>query len=117
MEAKQLGITDESFIQPLNQVLVDITPKLPQSESRPNEPAKSLQESLDTLFPEQQREEKNLQKAKEILGPVAIEFTSEQLKETIVEVQFLVESWLDDFEREVFGGQTLKELLHEKGGL
>lgn len=117
MEATQLIITDEAFIQPLNEVLTDNTPKPPEAETSPKEPNKSFQESLDHLFPEQKREERDIRQAKEVLGPIAAEFSNEHLKDVIIEVRYLAESWLDDFERDIFGGKTLNELLHEKGGL
>ena len=71
--------------------------------------------SLDELFPEQEYEEKAVKRAKEILGLLSDEFTAEQLKDVVAEVQFLVSTWLDDFEKNIFDGLTLQELLHEKG--
>ena len=58
-----------------------------------------------------------MQKAKELLGKLATEFTPEQLKGTIIEMQYMAESWLDDLEKDIFKGLTLKEVLHEKGGV
>ena len=75
----------------------------------------SFKESLENLFPEQQYQEKSIQKAKEVLETLADEFTAEHLKDVVTEIQYLAESWLDDFERKIFDGKTLKELLHEKG--
>ena len=72
--------------------------------------------SIDDLFPEQ-RYDKRIQKAKELLGPLSGAFTADQLKDIVTEIQFLCESWLDDFEQTIFNGLTLKELLHEKGGV
>lgn len=72
--------------------------------------------NLDDLFPEQRREEKAIKSAKEILGELASQYTQEQLKNVVTEIQFLAESWLDDFEREIFKGKTLRELLHDNGG-
>lgn len=80
-------------------------------------PVPSIRKSLDELFPEQKYEERNVKDAKEILGELANEFTPQQLKDSIVEIKYLTECWLDEFEREVFKGKTLRELLHEKGGL
>lgn len=76
----------------------------------------SLIKSLDEIFPEQQYEKK-LRKAKQILGPTAAEYTADQLRDLITEIQFLCDSWLDDFERKVFNGLTLSQLIHEKGGV
>ena len=77
----------------------------------------SVEEKLNEIFPEQQYEEKNIKRTKEILGEIADEFTYEELRGVIAEVQYLVASWLDGFERGIFNGLTLRELLHEKGGL
>lgn len=77
----------------------------------------SIIESLDIMFPEQKRSDKDLVDTKEVLGKLAELFTDMQLKEIITDVDFLVENWLDEFERGIFEGKTLKELLHEKGGL
>ncbi len=82
------------------------------SNKNPNE---SVSDSLDRLFPEQEREEKTIKHAKVILGTLASQYSPPEFKNMITEVQYLAESWLDDFEREIFNGKTLKELLHEKG--
>jgi hypothetical protein len=49
--------------------------------------------------------------AKKVLGELASEIPEDDLKNTITEIHFLAESWLDDFERQAFGGKTLQELL------
>lgn len=103
-------VSEEQIITPLVEILETTTP---QPTSRPSQ---SLTKSLNDLFPEQQYEEKRVQKAKEVLGKLADEFTEIELKGVVTEVQCLAESWLDDFERNIFNGLTLKELLHEKGG-
>lgn len=113
---QQSLIPEERILTPLVEVLKEVTPK-PISESPPKETARALTKSLDELFPEQQYDERNVQKAKEILGPLADQFTTDELKDVVSEVQYLVASWLDDFERDIFGGLTLKEVLHEKGNL
>ena len=114
---QELLITEDKFIPPLIEVLDKVTPKIDNVQPRPKDSFKSTKDSLDTLFPEQQYDEKNIQKAKEILGTSANQFSSEQLKDVVTEIQFLVTSWLDDFERDAFDGLTLQELLHEKGRL
>ncbi|MCL4354834.1 hypothetical protein M1349_05225 [Patescibacteria group bacterium] len=114
LNTQQLLIPEERIITPLVPVLNNIAPK--------NHPKITLEttpeftEVLDNLFPEQKHQDKNIQTAKKILGPLADLFTEEGLKEVVVEIEYLTESWLDDFERKIFNGQTLNELLHEKGG-
>lgn len=112
---QQLLIREEKIITPLVEVLDSVNPISPPKSTEPVSP--TLRQSLDELFPEQQYDEKAIQKAKEILGKTADEFTPEQLRDAVTEIQYLCESWLDDFERHVFQGKTLNELLHEKGGL
>lgn len=58
-------------------------------------------------------DEIDIEKAKTILGATAKKMTDDQLKDTCVEVQYLMETWLDDYERSIFGGKTLRELLGE----
>lgn len=105
-------INEIDYLTPLTEVLE----KASTNETPEPLVSDTLKQSLDSLFPEQQYADKTLQKAKEILGDVAKTFTEEQLRDVVCEVQFLATSWLDDFERGVFDGSTLNELLHEKGG-
>ncbi len=112
----QTFVTKDKFIRPLVEILGEVTPK-PSIEHVPStKPSTSLTTSLDALFPEQEYEQKDLQKAKAILGSLSEKFTPQELKDLIVQVQFLTESWLDEFERDIFNGLTLRELLHERGG-
>ncbi len=116
LPSEQQLITENQIITPLINVLDEITPK-PVNTKIDSKQNISFKQSLDDLFPEQQYEERNIQRAKDILGDLSDKFTSEELKVAVTEIQFLAQSWLDDFEREIFGGLTLQELLHEKGGL
>lgn len=111
---QQLLITQEQIIAPVIEILKEVTPTKPV---KVQEVPQYITQSLNVLFPEQQYDEKRIQKAKEILGDLAYEFTDEQLQDVVAEIQYLTESWLDDFERKIFKGLTLKELLHDKGGL
>ncbi len=55
-----------------------------------------------------------LQKAREILGELANEYSDDELWKIVTEIQFLTDCWLDEFEREIFDGKTLTELLTEE---
>ncbi len=59
-------------------------------------------------------DEEKLQKAKDILGSLCEQLTDEQIKTIITEIQFLTDTWLDEFEREIFNGKTIQELLSEE---
>jgi len=78
---------------------------------------KAIKQSLDEMFSEQQYRDKNAQEAIGILGDLVNQLSLDQLTDIISEMLYLTECWVDDFERELFKGLTLKELLHEKGGL
>ena len=114
---QELLISEDKYINPLTTVLQEVTPQDYEHAPKRIKPQKSLRKSLDELFPEQKHEDRSIQEAKRILGRRADKFTQEQLKDTITEIKYLVSTWLDDFERELFEGQTLKELLHEKEGV
>ncbi len=98
----------QDIVQPALQVIDRYDPNFGQ--------ARSTKDTLDLMFPEQIREEKDLLKVKTILGDLSTSISNQELKDVITEVQFLADSWLDDFERSIFKGVTLQELLHEKGG-
>jgi len=108
-------ISEEQIMRPLVQVLEHTTPQSSGTEQLKAKTA-SISQTLDELFPEQERYNKDIKLAKQALRDLAWELNPEQLKDIVTEVQFLCESWLDEFERTVFDGLTLKELLHEKGG-
>lgn len=110
-------ITEDQIITPAIQVLNSVTLQPIDEKHSREETTQSISKSLDDLFPEQQYDEKNLKRAKAVLGELANEFTPQQLKDALVEIQCLADSWLDDFERITFNGLTLQELLHEKGGV
>lgn len=114
---EQLLITENQIITPLIGILNDAVPLDDSIFPKTKETQVSVRESLDTLFPEQQYDEKDIKKAKEILGVIADEFSPAQFRDVVTEIHYLVEGWLDDFEREIFDGLTLRELLHEKGAL
>jgi hypothetical protein len=109
LEQFRQGFTKEKFIKPFVQIFDQSANNFKKNLS--------ITESLDIMFPEQKRQDKDLVNTKEVLGKLSESFTDLQLKEIITDVDFLVESWLNQFEQGIFEGKTLKELLHEKGGL
>ena len=72
-----------------------------------------VDKALDIIFPEQQYEDKTIRRAKEILGEIGKEMTVDEIKTLVSEVQYLCDTWLDKYERELFNGMTLNELLNE----
>lgn len=57
--------------------------------------------------------EDETEKAKKMLGNKVEEMSEEQLSEMVSETKYLVQSWLDDFEKIMFEGKTLQDLLFE----
>jgi hypothetical protein len=110
-------INEEQIIIPLESFLQEVTPTPSETTQQKKNSPTTIKKSLDNLFPEQQYEDKDIQKTKEILGARAKDLSESELRDIVAETQFLISSWLDDFERKTFNGMTLNELLHEKGGL
>lgn len=67
---------------------------------------------LNQMFPEQRREDKTIKQARIILGDMIDRYSSDELQEIISLSQYLTESWLDEWEKELFEGKTLDELLN-----
>ncbi|KKT54203.1 hypothetical protein A2208_02295 [Candidatus Woesebacteria bacterium RIFOXYA1_FULL_43_16] len=107
-------VTEQQILLPVAQIIDGSSYKPTQARVIGTFPTSA--KSIQDLFPEQEYEEKSIQLAKKALGSLSTEFSAEQLKTVITEVEFLTESWLDEFERQIFKGSTLQELLHEKGG-
>jgi hypothetical protein len=76
-------------------------------------PQTNLESVLNSIFPQQQ-EENNITRTKSHLGNATRNFSDEQVQIIITEFQFLIDSWLDEYEKEVFKGITLKEVLNNQ---
>jgi len=75
-------------------------------------PLASLESTLNSILPTQ-TEETNALKTRKQLGETAKALSDEQIECIAAEFQFLANTWLDEYERDVFDGKTLKEVLHE----
>lgn len=53
----------------------------------------------------------NLEEIKNILTQKGIQINDEELFDTSVTIEHLIELWLDSFEKGIFKGETLQELL------
>ena len=67
--------------------------------------------ALQQIFRSQ--EQTKAQKARSIMGTLVDQLNDEQLEVCIIEFQYLLDAWLDEFERTRFDGATLKELIME----
>lgn len=105
---------DNNKILPLLKEDLNTSTRPPTAPYSLNMEVNSLNNLLHTLFPENRAEDKEFLKVKQILGEKGKEFTSEQVKDLMTKVQYLVQSWLDEYERQILKGQTLQELLSSK---
>jgi len=76
-------------------------------------PLSSLETSLNSIFPTS-NEESKISVTKRKLGETAKQLSDEQVECMVTDFQYLIDSWLDEFETDVFEGKTLKELLGEQ---
>jgi hypothetical protein len=72
----------------------------------------SLDAALQNVYGNLQ-EESRLQKARRIMGRLVAETSDEELDIYVTELEYLITSWLDEFECQVYEGLTLKQLLQE----
>lgn len=73
---------------------------------------KTLENSF-YVFPESPEESK-VQKARAVLGESVQDVPDEELAVYLTQIQYLLDSWLDQFEKQAFNSLTLKELLRER---
>lgn len=55
--------------------------------------------------------EMTIEEARKILGKTAEEMSDEELQNQMTMMKFLAESWLDEYEKSIFDGKTLQELV------
>lgn len=72
----------------------------------------TLESALNNLFIGS-KEENQIQLARKVLGEAVATLSDEELKTYITEFQSLLDSWLDNFEKQLFEDKTLKQLLKE----
>lgn len=72
-----------------------------------------LDAALGRIFPDKQ-EETAIQQARRIMGEEVKNSTDEELGSYIAQFQHLLNSWLDEFERQIFDSQTLQQVLKEE---
>ncbi len=78
-----------------------------------NPPLSSIQNVIEKIIPKQSEEHK-FAKTRQTLGETSRSFSNEQIETITSEFQFLIDTWLDEYERNVFKGLTLKEVLNER---
>ncbi|MDD2251273.1 MAG: hypothetical protein PHE92_09300 [Candidatus Cloacimonetes bacterium] len=67
---------------------------------------------LDSIFPTRQ-EETRIAKARRILEEIGSDLSDEELEIYLIKFEFLLDTWIDNFEKDIFEGKTLNQLLRE----
>ena len=86
--------------------------EIPQKIPTSYNPQQSIETAINNIFPLASEENKTLRMRK-VFGNAAQSLSNEQIETITTQFQFLVDSWMDEFEKEVFSGLTLKEVLNE----
>lgn len=82
-----------------------------QQSVREIDSRQGVYEELNQYFNDQNKEQKITLEAREILGDSAEKLTDEEVYSLVSEVQYLTDCWFEEFERKVFNGKTLTELI------
>lgn len=110
----ELQLFDPRQVDNTPKVISSIGTQIEPAEYKPPltayNPQKSVEQSLNALFPTHEEETK-LQKARRILEEVATDVTDQELEIFLTEAQFLIDTFLDEFEIKIFDGLTLKQIL------
>ena len=73
-----------------------------------------IYDQINGHFSEQDQQRKTVQEAREVLGESAENLNDQELYGLVTEMHYLVEGWLEEYEKSVFDGKTLKELIDIK---
>ena|SRR5579863_5391833 len=73
-------------------------------------PLQPVSDALARVFQTRQ-EENSISQARRIMGNCLNSLSDEEIEVFIVEFQYLLDEWLDGFERQSFGGKTLRQML------
>ena len=89
---------------------VDIKVERPRPEALIATHSKIFESTLSKIFPGKQ-EETRIQKARLIMGDDVKDLSDEDLEVFLTEFQYLIDCWLDEYEKQVFNNKTLRELI------
>ena len=70
-----------------------------------------LNTTLDP-FVSQPNKESQIKKSRRVLGEIASDLSDDDLQIFLTEIQYLINSWFDQYEKQIFKGQTLRQILN-----
>lgn len=85
----------------------------PQESFTSSSTQESISALLNALFPEQKQELREIREVKAILGGLATNLAIDEIHTLVSEIQYLITAWLDSYEKDLFKGKSLKEILNE----
>jgi hypothetical protein len=91
-------------------VLSTAVPDSAPAPSGPVSPISPFQDALGTIFPSAEHDAR-LQQARRIMADEVAHVSDQDLGAQLTELQYLIDSLMDEFERTVFEGKTLKQLM------
>src|SRR5437764_1102151 len=69
-------------------------------------------DQINQIFNEQDKQAKTVQQTREILGEPSQSLSDEQVYDLTSEIDYLVDTWIEEFERKIFNGKTLEEVTN-----
>ncbi|OQA02912.1 MAG: hypothetical protein BWY68_00885 [bacterium ADurb.Bin400] len=109
--ANQLALLNEPAIKAQDWIVAQFTTELPKPHGKESG-NKQIGEALKTIFPTE-KEESWLKRARRILGEIAVGLSDSELETYLTEFEFLLDGWIDEFEKQLFDNRTLREVLRE----
>ena len=100
-------------IEQLNKQVIpkDESLNMPEFPTNTSSTPQGTYDKLNQFFSDQNQEQRDIVEARQILGDSAIDLTDGQVQGLVNEVQFLVDSWLDEYEKREFDGKSLDEVI------
>ena len=83
------------------------------TETIPLDPLQPVSAALGRIFKSDQ-EQTQIQKVRGIMGDLVMSMADEELEMYVTEFQYLIDEWLDEFERQAFDGDTLRQALSQE---
>lgn len=79
---------------------------------QPRQAQEGIYEKINNIFSKQDSREKEILETRTLIEHYSSQFSDTDILTLNAEAQLLIEAWLDQFEKEIFDGMTLRELLH-----
>ena len=106
-----LNLPSFNTSEPTPRVVLNSIKEISEQSYKPTNLQAPIENALNSLFPDQSEENK-VARMRKHLGQTAETLSDPQVETIMTEFQFLIDTWMDEYEREVFNGLTLKDVLN-----